>query len=268
MAVTVNDELLDAGLDWGITNGTRVDICSTDPGLTWATVSANSLGYSAVTCTQGNASPDGRYLRVPAVSGAATTASGTATHWALSDGSVDVVASGDLSASEGITDNNEFDLTTFDITIRDAVDNWILNLDGQIISNTTPSSPYARLRIDDNGNVYRSIDQGTPSWTQIDSTADWITPESEAEEGTDSPWWVRWVYSSGLTNPPDSVTGSTASGTWYRLNNGDFELYNTTTGTLHITNFDIEIGYGQNGGTSAPASALATGSYSLSVEVS
>jgi hypothetical protein len=265
MAVTVNDELRDGGLDWGVANGLQIDLCSTDPGLTYATVSANSLGSAAVTCTLGNHTPDGRKLTIPAISGATTTADGTATHWALSDGSLDVVASGTLSASEAITNNNEFDLTTFTIAIRDAVDNWIVNLDGQVISNTTPSTPYARLRIDDNGNMYRSIDQGTPSWTQIDSAADWITPETEAMEGADSPWWVRWNYSSGVTNPPDSVTNSTASGTWYRLNAGDFELYNNTTGTLHFTRFTIEIGYG---GTTAPAAAAASGTYDLSVEVS
>jgi hypothetical protein len=55
---------------------------------------------------------------VSAVSAGTVTGTGTATHWALVDtGNSRLLAAGSLSASQGVTSGNTFDLTSFDIGI-------------------------------------------------------------------------------------------------------------------------------------------------------
>lgn len=117
----INDEVFDQGLDYADTNGTRIDICSTDPGLTYATVTGNTLGNDTVNTgvTQDGAT-DGRRVIVPAISAGSVTGTGTATHWALTNGTDTVVASGALSSSQAVTSGNTFTLDAISITIRDA----------------------------------------------------------------------------------------------------------------------------------------------------
>jgi hypothetical protein len=118
----INDEVFDQGLDWADTNGTRIDICSTDPGGTYATVTANTLGNDTVnTGTTSNAATGtGRRVTVPAITAGSVTGTGTATHWALTNGTDTVVASGALTASQSVTSGNTFTLDAIDIIIRDA----------------------------------------------------------------------------------------------------------------------------------------------------
>lgn len=117
----INDEVRDQGLDWADTNGTRIDICSTDPGGTYATVTANTLGNDTVnTGATENGAVDGRRVIVPAITAGSVTATGTATHWALTNGTDTVVASGALSASQAVTSGNTFTLDAISITVRDA----------------------------------------------------------------------------------------------------------------------------------------------------
>ena len=119
--MNINDEVYDQGLDWADTNGTRIDICSTDPGLTYATVTANTLGNKTVnTGAPENGAVDGRRVQVPAITDGSVTADGTATHWALTNGSNTVVASGPLSSSQAVTNGNTFTLDAISITLRDA----------------------------------------------------------------------------------------------------------------------------------------------------
>ena len=118
--MAINDEVRDQGLDWADTNGTRLDICSTDPGLTYATVTGNTLGNDTVnTGTTEDGAVDGRRVIVPAISAGSVTGTGTATHWALTNGTNTVVASGALSASQAVTSGNTFTLNAISITIRD-----------------------------------------------------------------------------------------------------------------------------------------------------
>lgn len=117
----INDEVYDQGLDYADTNGTRIDICSTDPGGTYGTVTGNTLGNDTVnTGTTQAGAVDGRRVIVPAISAGSVTGTGTATHWALTNGTDTVVASGALSASQGVTSGNTFTLDAISITIRDA----------------------------------------------------------------------------------------------------------------------------------------------------
>lgn len=117
----INEEVFDQGLDYADTNGTRIDICSTDPGGTYATVTGNTLGNDTVNTGATEAGDtDGRKVVVPAIASGSVTATGTATHWALTNGTDTVIASGALAASVAVTSGGTFSLTAIDITIRDA----------------------------------------------------------------------------------------------------------------------------------------------------
>lgn len=116
----INDEVFDQGLDYADTNGTRIDICSSEP-ASYAGIAAVTLGNKTLNtgATQNGAS-NGRRVIVPAITDGAVTGTGTATHWALSDGSAILVATGALTASQGVTNGNTFTLDAISITIADA----------------------------------------------------------------------------------------------------------------------------------------------------
>lgn len=117
----INDNVFDQGLNWADTNGTRLDICSTDPGGTYATVTGNTLGNDTVnTGAPQDGATDGRRVTVPPISAGSVTGTGTATHWALTNGTDTVVASGALSSSQAVTSGNTFTLDAISITLRDA----------------------------------------------------------------------------------------------------------------------------------------------------
>jgi len=122
----INNEVFDGGLDYAITNGTQIDICSADPTTSYADSQTYSLGTKTgltVGATEDADSGTGRQVVVPAIlAGAPGTVDGTdtATHWALSDGSSILVASGALTSGQAVTDTNDFTLDEILITIRDA----------------------------------------------------------------------------------------------------------------------------------------------------
>lgn len=116
----INDEVFDQGLNYADTNGTRIDICSAEP-ASFAGIAAVSLGNATVnTGAPQNGAVDGRRVIVPAITTGSVTATGTATHWALSDGTAILVATGPLSASQAVTSGNTFTLDAITIAIRDA----------------------------------------------------------------------------------------------------------------------------------------------------
>lgn len=120
----LNDEVFDQGLDYADTNGTRIDICSAEP-TTYAlatTAGANSLGNKTglnTGVTQDGAT-DGRRVIVPAITDGSVTNTGTATHWALTDGTSVLIATGALTSSQSVTASNTFTLDAISLTIRDA----------------------------------------------------------------------------------------------------------------------------------------------------
>lgn len=111
----LNPEARDQGLDWIDTNGTRLDICSQEPTTYAEATSTYTLGSATVNTGATVDSATGRKVTVPAISGASVTGTGTATHWALTDGAGVLVATGSLSASQSVTSGNTFDLAAFDI---------------------------------------------------------------------------------------------------------------------------------------------------------
>ena len=117
----LNDEVYDQGLDYATANGTRIDLCSSEP-ASYAAVSGVSLGNKTGLTTGATEAgdTDGRKVVVPAITDGTVSGTGTATHWALTDGSAILVATGSLSASQAVTSGNTFTLDAIDLTIRDA----------------------------------------------------------------------------------------------------------------------------------------------------
>ena len=117
----LSDEIFDQGLDYADTNGTRLDITSQVATTYAEATSTYTLGNDTVNtgATEAGAT-DGRRVIVPAITAGSVTGTGTATHWALTDGASLLVATGPLSASVGVTSGNTFTLDAISLTIRDA----------------------------------------------------------------------------------------------------------------------------------------------------
>ena len=118
----MNDEIFDQGLDYADTNGTRIDVCSQEPTTYAEATSTYTLGNKTglnTGATEAGAT-DGRRVIVPAITDGSVTSTGTATHWALTDGSAILVATGSLTSSQAVTSGNTFTLDAISLTIRDA----------------------------------------------------------------------------------------------------------------------------------------------------
>ena len=117
------DSVLDAAISNIISNGTRVDICSQAPTTYAEATSTYSLGSKTGLTLTGPANGDtsGRKCTIPTFSDGSVDTTGTATHYALTNGSNLLVAWGTLSASQAVTSGNPFTLPDTDITIPDAV---------------------------------------------------------------------------------------------------------------------------------------------------
>ena len=118
----INDEIFDGGLDYADTNGTRIDITSqvatTYTEATSTYTLGNKTGLNTGAPEAGDT--DGRKVVVPAITDGSVTGTNTATHWALTDGSSVLLATGPLTSSQAVTSGNTFSLDAIDITIRDA----------------------------------------------------------------------------------------------------------------------------------------------------
>lgn len=118
------DTARDSGISYLDTNGTRVDICSQEP-TTYSqatTAGTYSLGNKTGvnTAAPADASSDGRSVTVPAINDGSVTTTGTATHWALTDGASILLATGALTSSQSVTSGNTFTLDAIEIIVRDA----------------------------------------------------------------------------------------------------------------------------------------------------
>ena len=116
----VNDAVRDAALDYLIGEAATLHICSAEP-ASYAGIAAVALGSKSGLTLTGptDGATDGRAATVPAITDGSVTGTGTATHWALSDGTAALLASGALSASQAVTSGNTFTLGAFAVTIRD-----------------------------------------------------------------------------------------------------------------------------------------------------
>ena len=116
----LNDEVKDQGLDYADTNGTRLDICSQEPTSYAEATSTYTLGNDTVnTGATEDGATDGRRVIVPAITSGSVTGTGTASYWALTNGTDTLIATGALSSSQSVTSGNTFSLDAISITIRD-----------------------------------------------------------------------------------------------------------------------------------------------------
>jgi hypothetical protein len=116
-----------AALDAGLTNIrgdiTHLYICSDEP-ESFAEVATYALGSKAGPSLGaiGAGSPNGRQFQVDAISDGSVTDTGTASHWALTDDTgEELLATGDLTTPQGVTNGNTFTLTAFTIRFAAAV---------------------------------------------------------------------------------------------------------------------------------------------------
>lgn len=118
----LHNRVLDFGLDELTQNGNRLDItvgeaASYAEATTSGTISAGNKTDLTIGAPI-DRTPDGREVVVAAISDGVVTFTGTVSHWAISDTvNSRLLATGALSASQGVTDGNVFTLTAFEIGI-------------------------------------------------------------------------------------------------------------------------------------------------------
>lgn len=119
---TLGNNVFDQGLNYLDTNGTRLDICSTEPTTYLEATSTYSLGNKTALNigAAGDRAGGGREVVVPAITDGSVTATGTAAFYAITNPTgTELLATGSLSASQGVTNGNTFTLTSFAVGIPD-----------------------------------------------------------------------------------------------------------------------------------------------------
>ena len=119
----LNDDVLDNGLAYVVSNGSRLDICSQQPANYTEATSTYTLG-NKTSLTAGalqDGASSGRRTVIPAITDGSVTGTGTATHWAYSKTSATaaLLAAQALSSSQAVTSGNSFSLDAISITFPD-----------------------------------------------------------------------------------------------------------------------------------------------------
>lgn len=123
MAASLEDRVLDLGLNVLDTESTHVNICSTEPttytqATTTYLLGFKSFGAGAVFGAPAAGSPNGRKVSSVAVTDGTITTSGTAAWWAITDNANSRFhGHGSLSATQVVSSGNTFTLASFDIRI-------------------------------------------------------------------------------------------------------------------------------------------------------
>lgn len=121
---SLNDVVYDNGLSQLDTATENLVILSADPGLTWGNIATYLLGTKATPTISapGDRTAGGREVTISAITDGAISATGTASHYALTDDSATLIlASGSLSSSQAVTSGSTFTTTEFKIGIPDPV---------------------------------------------------------------------------------------------------------------------------------------------------
>lgn len=118
----MNDAAYDAGLNEIKTNANALYICSQEPTTRTEAVTTYALGNKATPtiAVPSDKAGGGRECVVSAITDGTVTSNGTATHWALVDGTR-LLATNSLSASQVVSTGNPFTLTSFSFSFDDAV---------------------------------------------------------------------------------------------------------------------------------------------------
>ena len=121
----IHDDALDALLADIDDNAEELHICSTEPTNYTEATATYSLGQKTglLITAPADRGGGGRELVIPAITDGVVDANGTADYWAIVKASATsrLLAAGDLSAPQGVTDGNTFTLTEFAIGVPDAV---------------------------------------------------------------------------------------------------------------------------------------------------
>ena len=121
MAATISDATFDAALASIATNGAVVHITSAAC-LTFANVTTYTLGNKTGCTYTGPADgTSGRKTTLDAITSGSVTASGTATHFAITNGTTLVPVCQQLNATQVVTSGNTFTLTAATIQFSDPV---------------------------------------------------------------------------------------------------------------------------------------------------
>ena len=118
----MHDDVLDAALDYIDTNTENLYLCSAEPSDFTEASSTYKLGTKATPTVSAptNGDVSGRKITVSAFADGSVSATGTATHWALTDDSASkLLAAGALYTSKSVTNGDTFALSAFDIEILD-----------------------------------------------------------------------------------------------------------------------------------------------------
>jgi hypothetical protein len=122
----LGNNVFDQGLSYLQTNGSRLDICTTEPTTYGQATGYNddatqfSCGQATITrSTPADRGGGGREITISGITSAAIYADGTGAYWAITDGSAELLATGSLAAGQVLTSGNTFDLSSFAIGIPD-----------------------------------------------------------------------------------------------------------------------------------------------------
>jgi len=131
----------------------------------------------------------------------------------------------------------------------------VITLSGQTVFKFafSPTDSFARLKVDDDGIMYESEDNGAASWSPIDTPSNWIDIKASAP----GLYEVRYTALAG-----DALDFNTAAeDAWHSLSDGDFILYQSVVGIGdQSSTFTLQIRL--DGGP-----VLASASYTLNAEV-
>lgn len=123
MVAFLSDNVLDNGLAYIVTNGSRLDICSQQPANYTEATSTYTLGNktSLSAGSLQNGASSGRRTIIPAITDGTVTGTDDATHWAYSKTSAtaELLAAQSLSSGQAVTTGNVFTLDAISITIPD-----------------------------------------------------------------------------------------------------------------------------------------------------
>jgi hypothetical protein len=116
----LHDAVLDAALNLIVSNGSKLDLCTSEP-ATYAAIAAASCGNKTAISIAApvDRAGGGRKIVIAAISGGSCTANATAAYFAISNGSNAIYATGSLSASQGVVSGATFSLASFEIGIPD-----------------------------------------------------------------------------------------------------------------------------------------------------
>jgi len=119
---SINDRVLDEGLSTLSSEANRVDITSAESTTFAEASSTQTLGNttSITISAPADRTGGGRKVTLSAISGGSVTATGTATHYAITDTTNSrLLVTGALTAAQSVTTGNTFSLEALDVGIPD-----------------------------------------------------------------------------------------------------------------------------------------------------